>query len=112
MRHCYMAEGCDILPPLVGNEKLREDESLSGFSSPPQSARQMRSGRHSGKIPGSVHFCHDNQRENLGGYPSSGHKNPEQPFPVLSVPWKEDHFAKPPGKDQYTENSSWNCACI
>jgi hypothetical protein len=63
------------------------------------------------EIPESARHEHDKKRENSGGYPSSGRKNPEQPYPVLSDPRLQDFKARPPGENKNMEISSWICAC-
>jgi hypothetical protein len=63
------------------------------------------------KIPESARHEHDKKRKNSGGYPPSGHKNPEQPYPVLSDPRLQDFKARPPGENKNMEISSWICAC-
>jgi hypothetical protein len=102
----------DILPPSVACEHLPEDENSGILIPGPKRPAEASGEQTAAEIPGSARHEHDKKREIPGGYPPSGHKNPELPHPALSAPRKPEVKAKPSGENEYTEISSWNCACI
>jgi hypothetical protein len=102
-----------MLPPSAVNEQLPGNDHRFRLSLPhPEAPRRGVKGLPTTEIPESARHEHDKKRENSGGYPPSGHKNPEQLYPVLSDPRKQDFKASPPGENENMENWSWICACI
>jgi|GEM_PF-6447427 hypothetical protein len=97
--------------PSAANEQLPEGENLSGFLIP--TLKRPTEALGDGQLRNflDLRHKHDKQRKNPAGYPPSGRKKPEQPFLVLSTPRRKDVKAKPSGKYENTEISSWNCAC-
>jgi len=84
----------------------------TGLLVPAPNPSERRSGLPAIGIPGSARHEHDKKRKESGGYPPSGHKKPEQPYPVLSAPRKQGTNSSPSGENKNTEISSWICACI
>jgi hypothetical protein len=71
----------------------REMQIFSGHHIPGPKRSVEALGDGQDDLPGSVRYEHDKKRENTGGYPPSGRKNPEQLCPVFPASRRQNETA-------------------